>query len=87
MSTGSVQANITRLSSESQTSFDTYRRETVEAKLYYMRDTLDNAAFDDLVEKEIQRSMNNSDTDIDFKVLARKIKNKLSKLFYRIAVQ
>ena len=87
MSIGSVQANMARLSSESQTLFDTYRREAAEAKLYYMRDTLDNVAFDDLVEKEIQRSMSNSDTEIDLKDLARKIKNKISKLFCKSAEQ
>lgn len=83
MSIGSVQENLARLSqeSESRTSLDTLRREAAEAKLYYMRDTLDPEAFDELVEDEIRRSLINTEPDCNIKDLAKKAKKRISSFF------
>lgn len=82
MSIGSVKVNMARLSTETRNSLEELRREAAEAKLFYMRDTLDPEAFDELVDNEIRKSLTTSpEPELNLRDLARKIKKRISRFF------
>ncbi|KAE9380277.1 hypothetical protein N431DRAFT_459226 [Stipitochalara longipes BDJ] len=84
MPIGSVQANFDRLSIETIDEFQQLRRDTVEAKLYYLRDVHSPEEFDKLVDEELQRADAFApESDISMKDVVLAIKRKISSLLNR----
>jgi hypothetical protein len=75
-----LQANLARLSVETLSFYNTLLRETIELKLYYLRDTHSPFEFDQLVDEELKRALAISETQTNFKDIVKSIK-KIFKIF------